>query len=111
MPKRIFVPGGTGYIGRKLIPELVRRGHDVTTWYGPVRREKSPVRAGLYPLARGQVQRSLIAVAPALIRIGRHLATRKADVSVCYGVSPYQEGVDMLRIFCSFLLPALLFVP
>src|SRR5689334_19688313 len=30
MLRRIFVTGGTGYIGRKLIPELVRRGHDVT---------------------------------------------------------------------------------
>lgn len=26
---RVFVTGGTGYIGRKLIPELISRGHEV----------------------------------------------------------------------------------
>ncbi len=27
--KRIFITGGTGYLGQRLIPELLRRGHEV----------------------------------------------------------------------------------
>ena len=27
---KIFITGGTGYMGQRLIPELVKRGHDVT---------------------------------------------------------------------------------
>jgi uncharacterized protein YbjT (DUF2867 family) len=27
--KRIFITGGTGYLGKRLIPELLRRGHEV----------------------------------------------------------------------------------
>jgi uncharacterized protein YbjT (DUF2867 family) len=27
--KRIFITGGTGYLGRRLIPELLKRGHEV----------------------------------------------------------------------------------
>ena len=29
-PRRIFVTGGTGYLGCHLLPELVQRGHEVT---------------------------------------------------------------------------------
>ncbi|MBV9960421.1 MAG: NAD(P)H-binding protein, partial [Acidobacteria bacterium] len=27
--KRVFITGGTGYLGQRLIPELLRRGHEV----------------------------------------------------------------------------------
>ncbi|MEK6570662.1 MAG: NAD(P)H-binding protein, partial [Bacteroidota bacterium] len=27
--RRVFITGGTGYMGRRLIPELLRRGHEV----------------------------------------------------------------------------------
>src|ERR1700675_483660 len=27
---KVFITGGTGYMGQRLIPELVKRGHDVT---------------------------------------------------------------------------------
>jgi uncharacterized protein YbjT (DUF2867 family) len=30
MMKQVFVTGGTGYMGRRLIPALIARGHDVT---------------------------------------------------------------------------------
>lgn len=30
MSKRVFIAGGTGYMGRRLIPLLLRRGHKVT---------------------------------------------------------------------------------
>lgn len=29
MPRQIFITGGTGYLGRRLIPELLKRGHHV----------------------------------------------------------------------------------
>lgn len=29
-PRRVFLAGGTGYLGSRLIPELLRRGHHVT---------------------------------------------------------------------------------
>ena len=34
-PKRVFVVGGTGYIGRVAVQELVRRGHDVVCFVRP----------------------------------------------------------------------------
>lgn len=33
--KHVFVTGGTGYIGRRLIPELLRRGHEVRALVRP----------------------------------------------------------------------------
>jgi uncharacterized protein YbjT (DUF2867 family) len=30
IPRRVFITGGTGYMGRRLIPLLLRRGHTVT---------------------------------------------------------------------------------
>ena len=30
MAMRVFVAGGTGVVGRRLVPQLVARGHDVT---------------------------------------------------------------------------------
>ncbi|MGZ4599030.1 NAD(P)H-binding protein [Oryzihumus sp.] len=41
---RVFVAGGTGVVGRRLVPQLVARGHQVTTTtssaakLGPLRR-------------------------------------------------------------------------
>jgi uncharacterized protein YbjT (DUF2867 family) len=41
-PRRIFVTGGTGYIGRRLIPLLARRGHVVTALVRRGSQTKSP---------------------------------------------------------------------
>jgi nucleoside-diphosphate-sugar epimerase len=30
MTMRVFVAGGTGVLGRRLVPQLVSRGHEVT---------------------------------------------------------------------------------
>lgn len=49
-PRQIFVTGGTGFIGRHLIPELLRRGHSVTALARPGSEKRLPpgcaVRSG-----------------------------------------------------------------
>lgn len=42
MGQNIFVTGGTGYIGSRLIPLLLERGHRVTALVRPQSREKLP---------------------------------------------------------------------
>ena len=39
----VFVTGGTGYLGRRLIPELARRGHAVRALARPGSEGKLPV--------------------------------------------------------------------
>src|SRR5689334_6100411 len=34
-PRRVFITGGTGYIGRRLIPLLIARGHHVRALVRP----------------------------------------------------------------------------
>jgi uncharacterized protein YbjT (DUF2867 family) len=45
MGQNIFVTGGTGYIGSRLIPLLLERGHRVTALVRPQSREKLPLVA------------------------------------------------------------------
>lgn len=42
MRRTVFITGGTGYIGRALVPELVARGHDVTAVVRPQSAAKAP---------------------------------------------------------------------
>lgn len=42
MSRRIFITGGTGYIGRRLIPVLLSRGHRVTALVRPGSEGKLP---------------------------------------------------------------------
>jgi uncharacterized protein YbjT (DUF2867 family) len=41
-PRRIFIAGGTGYIGRRLIPRLLERGHQVRALVRPGSEAKLP---------------------------------------------------------------------
>src|SRR3954453_11899622 len=41
-PHRVFVSGATGYIGTRVIPELLARGHDVTALAREQSRHKLP---------------------------------------------------------------------
>src|ERR1019366_9273689 len=41
-PRKIFITGGTGYMGRRLIPLLVRRGHNVRALVRPGSERKLP---------------------------------------------------------------------
>ena len=45
MGQNIFVTGGTGYIGSRLIPLLLQRGHRVTALVRPQSRERLPAGA------------------------------------------------------------------
>lgn len=42
MKRRVFIAGGTGYIGSRLIPLLLERGHDVRALVRPASRHKLP---------------------------------------------------------------------
>lgn len=42
MPHTVFVTGGTGYLGRRLIPQLLARGHSVRTLARPGSISKVP---------------------------------------------------------------------
>src|SRR5712692_1230411 len=41
-PRRVFVTGGTGYLGRPLIRELLARGHSVSALVRPGSASKLP---------------------------------------------------------------------
>jgi uncharacterized protein YbjT (DUF2867 family) len=42
MMRRVFVAGGTGYIGRRVIPQLLHRGHQVRVLVRPGSESKAP---------------------------------------------------------------------
>jgi len=48
VPHRIFVAGGTGYIGSRLIPLLIARGHHVTALVRAGSEEKAKTRCEMY---------------------------------------------------------------
>ena len=46
MDVRVFVAGGTGVVGRRLVPQLVAPGHQVTaTTTNPAKLRRSPSSA------------------------------------------------------------------
>jgi nucleoside-diphosphate-sugar epimerase len=40
--RNVFIAGGTGYMGQRLIPRLLRRGHEVRALVRPGSEEKLP---------------------------------------------------------------------
>ena len=43
--RNVFITGGTGYLGRFLVPELIKRGHTVTCLVRPGSEKRLPVGA------------------------------------------------------------------
>jgi nucleoside-diphosphate-sugar epimerase len=90
MVMRVFVAGGTGVIGRRLVPQLVARGHQVTA------TTTSAARLGLLAQlgADGVVMDGLDAVS-----VGQAVATARPDAIVhqMTGLSPAHAGKPNLR--------------
>jgi uncharacterized protein YbjT (DUF2867 family) len=42
MSEHVFIAGGTGYLGRALVPELLRRGHRVRLLVRPGSESRTP---------------------------------------------------------------------
>ena len=59
-PRRIFIAGGTGYLGTGLIPQLIRRGHEVSTLVRPESAQKLPT--GCRPVIGNALDRSTFGV-------------------------------------------------
>ena len=49
MPRTVFITGGTGYLGRALIPELTARGHKVFALVRPASVSKLPPHCRVVP--------------------------------------------------------------
>jgi nucleoside-diphosphate-sugar epimerase len=87
---RVFVAGGTGVIGRRLVPQLVTRGHQVTA------TTTSPAKLGLLRQlgAEGVVMDGLDAVS-----VGQAVAAARPDaiVNEMTGLSQAHAGKPNLR--------------
>ena len=60
-PRRIFIAGGTGYLGTGLIPQLIRRGHEVSALVRPESAQKLP--KGCRPVIGNALDRSTFGLA------------------------------------------------
>ena len=60
-PRRIFVAGGTGYLGTGLIPQLIQRGHEVVAPVRPESAQKLP--QGCRPVIGNALDRSTFGLA------------------------------------------------
>ena len=87
---RVFVAGGSGVIGRRLVPQLVARGHEVTATTTSEAKLGQLERLG----ATAVVMDGLDAVA-----VGEAVAAAKPDVVVnqMTGLSPAHAGKPNLR--------------
>jgi nucleoside-diphosphate-sugar epimerase len=87
---RVFVAGSTGVIGRRLVPQLVARGHQVTG------TATSPARLGIIEQmgAGGVVMNGLDAAS-----VGEAVAAARPDAIVhqMTGLSPAHAGKPNLR--------------
>ncbi len=95
---RVFVAGGTGVVGRRLVPQLVARGHEVTA------TTTSEAKLGLVAElgARGVVMDGLDAVS-----VGEAVATAAPDVIVneMTAISATHAGKPDIRHFDRWFAP------
>jgi uncharacterized protein YbjT (DUF2867 family) len=115
--RNIFVTGGTGYIGRRLIPELIRRGHTVRALVRPGSEKKLP--EGAQPVTGNALDAATFAshVAPSdtfvqLVGVA-HPSPSKADefravdlVSVRESVAAARQGGVRHFVYLSVAQPA-----
>ncbi|MCT9930390.1 NAD(P)-dependent oxidoreductase [Planotetraspora sp. A-T 1434] len=97
---RVFVAGGTGVLGRRLVPQLLARGHQVTA------TTTSTAKLGLVAEmgADGVVMDGLDAVS-----VGEAVAKARPDVIVhqMTGISPAHAGKPDLKHFDRWSVPTI----
>lgn len=100
MVMRVFVAGGTGVLGRRLVPQLLARGHQVTA------TTTSTAKLGLVAEmgADGVVMDGLDAVS-----VGEAVAKARPDVIVhqMTGISPAHAGKPDLKHFDRWSVPTI----
>jgi uncharacterized protein YbjT (DUF2867 family) len=100
-PQRIFVSGGTGYIGSRLIPLLHARGHDVVALVRETSRRRLP--AGCTPLVgdalNGDTYRHAAANADTFVQLisVHHPSPAKAQQFVDVDLKSGLEAVRIAR--------------
>ena len=98
MVMRVFVAGGTGVIGRRLVPQLVARGHQVTA------TTTDPAKLGLLERmgADGVVMDGLDAAS-----VGEAVAKARPDTIVhqMTGISPAHAGKPDMKHFDRWFAP------
>lgn len=87
---RVFITGATGFIGRALVPALLRDGHLVTVWARSVERARNRLGAEVEPVDASGGRQALVAAvnrADAVINLAgeplmpaRWTASRKAAI-------------------------------
>ncbi|MEW1864011.1 NAD(P)-dependent oxidoreductase [Streptomyces sp. NBC_00669] len=97
---RVFVAGGTGVLGRRLVPRLVDRGHEVTATTTSAAKVEALERLG----ATGVVMDGLDAAS-----VGRAVAAARPDVIVhqMTGISLAHAGKADLKHFDRWALPTI----
>ena len=100
MVMRVFVAGGTGVLGRRLVPQLVARGHQVTATTTSVAKLDVLTRLG----ADGMVMHGLDAVS-----VGEAVAKARPDAIVhqMTGISVTHAGKPDLKHFDQWAVPTI----
>ena len=100
MVMRVFVAGGTGVLGRRLVPQLVARGHQVTATTTSAAKLNVLARLG----ADGVVMHGLDAVS-----VGEAVAAARPDAIVhqMTGISVAHAGKPDLKRFDRWAVPTI----
>ena len=100
MVMRVFVAGGTGVLGRRLVPQLVARGHQVTATTTSAAKLDVLARLG----ADGMVMHGLDAVS-----VGEAVAKARPDAIVhqMTGISVTHAGKPDLKHFDKWAVPTI----